>query len=171
MANPTLSHANSSAGNTTDDVRSPVDVAGMECGQPTLQLLDDLQFMVRDVLSQWQHPADAVERRSSRRIPFNKSIALFAVDEESEEPVGQPFLVTGRDISAQGVGFSHDGPLPNTKVAVAFEIPGGCSQFVLVKLTWCRFTRRGTYESGGTFLRPISPPIDAPLDWTAMPRL
>jgi len=166
MANPSLSDIE-----TTDDMRTPVDVAGLECGQPTLQLLDEVQFMVRDILSQWQHPADALERRSTRRVAFYKSIALFVVDEETEEPVGQPFLVNGRDISAQGVGFSHEGPLPNTKVAIAFELPNGCSQFVLVRLTWCRFTRRGTYESGGMFVRPIAPPEDIALDWNAMPLL
>ena len=72
-------------------------------------------FMVRDILTQWQHPADAIERRSTHRVPFHKSIALFDIDEETEEPSVKPFCVTGRDISAQGVGFSHEGPLPHTE--------------------------------------------------------
>ncbi len=147
---------------------SIADYAGFECGLPTMQLLDEIQQLVRDLLSQWQHPADALERRRAPRMSFQKSIALFEVDEESELPIGEPFLAIGKDISLQGVGFTHTGPLPFTKVAVGFELPGGCSQFVLVRLTWCRFTRRGHYESGGMFLRPVAPPHDAAIDWDQM---
>lgn len=157
--------------NENEEIRDPVEVAGVECGHPTLQLLDDVQFMVRDVLRQWQHPADAAERRTCQRIPFQKSIALFAIDGETEQPSGEPYLVTGKDISINGVGFSHDSPLPFNKVAVGFELPNGCSQFVLVRLSWCRFTRRGVYESGGMFIRPITPPNDITLDWTKMRRI
>jgi len=132
--------------------------------------LDEVQFMVRDILSQWKHPTDATERRNNHRVPFQKSIALFDIDKETEQPTGEAYCVTGRDISAQGVGFSHEGPLPHTKVAVAFELPNGCSQFVLVRLTWCRFTRRKTYDSGGMFVRPIECPEDFTFDWNAMPR-
>jgi hypothetical protein len=166
MANPYLTDID-----TNDELQTPLDVAGVECGQPTLQLLDEVQFLVRDILTQWRHPADAIERRGNHRVPFHKSIALFDIDEETERPIGQAYRVTGRDISAQGVGFSHEGPLPHTKVAVAFELPDGCSQFVLVRLTWCRFTRRGTYESGGTFVRPITSLKNISFDWNAMPRL
>lgn len=147
---------------------SHVGSTGLECGIPTLQLLDEVQHLVRDLLSQWQHPTDALERRQWPRIAFQKSIALFEVDEESELPIGNPYLVTGKDISMQGVGFSHVSPLSFTKVAIGFELPGGCSQFVLVRLSWCRFTRSGTYESGGMFLRPVSPPAGIALDWETM---
>ncbi|TWU13200.1 PilZ domain protein [Symmachiella macrocystis] len=165
MANPSLTDIDPS-----NEMRAPMDVAELDCGQSTLQLLDEVQFMVRDILTQWQHPIDSIERRSNHRVPFNKSIALFDIDEQTDQPTGEAYLVTGRDISSHGVGFSHGGPLPHTKVAVGFELPNGCSRFVLVRLTWCRFTRRGTYDSGGMFIRPIPSPDDMKFDWNEIPR-
>ncbi len=163
MSNPLLTPQE-----VTDIEELDIGTTGLECGLPTLQLLDDVHHLVRDLLTQWQHPSDALERRHRPRIPFLKSIALFEVDEESELPIGNPYLVNGKDISMKGVGFSHTSPLPFTKVAIGFELPDGCSQFVLVRLSWCRFTRRGTYESGGMFLRRVAPPQGIALDWNGM---
>jgi len=153
------------------DMETSAPIYAVRAERSALELLDDVHSMVRDVLSQWQHPTDALERRDVPRIAFQKSLALFEVDQSSETPIGEPQLVIGKDISMYGVGFRHDGPLPFTKVAIGFELPDGCSQFILVRLTWCRFTRRGHYESGGTFLRPIDAPDGVSLEWNSMTRL
>lgn len=144
---------------------------GQESETDALRLVDNVEHLVRDLLSQWKHPDDALERRHWPRVGFQKMIALFAFDHDQECPTGQPWLATGKDISLQGVSFTHIAPLPFTKVAIGFELPGGFSQFALTRLSWCRFTRRGVYESGGTFLRPIEVPEEVLLDWDNLQRI
>jgi hypothetical protein len=166
MPSPLLTHTEETQAADVDDFNSDI-----EDGQRALLQVERVDHLVRDLLAQWQHPSDALERRGLSRIGFQKQIALFAYDNAEQQVTGEPWLVTGKDISLQGVSFSHIAPLPFSKVAIGFEVPGGFSRFVITRLSWCRFTRRGVYESGGTFLRSITLPKGFALDASSMQRI
>ena len=57
---------------------------GQESETDALRLVDNVEHLVRDLLSQWKHPDDALERRHWPRVGFQKMIALFAFDHDQE---------------------------------------------------------------------------------------
>lgn len=125
---------------------------------------------VHELLASWQNGGSLVQRRRWHRVRFNKSILLVPLDDRSEQFDEEPRLVAGRDISLGGISFSHRRPLPYAKVAVAFESPEGISEMIVTRLSWCRFTSRGEYQSGGKFLRQIPrDPNAEPICWSALP--
>jgi len=166
MPSPLIAHSEYGRATGADGFDS-----GIQSGERAVRQAEGVDHLVRDLLAQWQHPADALERRSWTRVGFQKLIALFAYDDTEQPFSGEPWLVTGKDISLQGVSFSHIAPLPFSKVAISFEVPGGFTRFVVAKLSWCRFTRKGVYESGGKFLHSVTLPEDIALDVSSMQRI
>jgi hypothetical protein len=103
------------------------------------------------------------ERREHIRYAFPAVMALTPVDAVSLEPLAEPTLVTGKQISHSGLGFFHSGPLLHRCFLVSIVNESGDhrdSQFVL-RTGWCRFLGKGLYESGGQFIR-IVPNRSAP---------
>ena len=115
----------------------------------------EVDQLVQDLLASWQHAAPAVQRRRWHRAQFDRPLVFVPLDEHSQEPIDRPRRVSGKDISLHGISFSHSRPLPYTKVAVAFAVEGGGCEPFLTRLTWCRFTRNGIYQSGGQFLKRL----------------
>jgi hypothetical protein len=97
-----------------------------------------------------------VQRRRWHRVPYDRPILITPLDDETNEPNGPSQLVPGRDISLGGVSFAHREPLASRKVACTFEPSSPTSESVIVRLTWCRFTKEGWYQSGGQFVQSIS---------------
>jgi len=125
---------------------------------------------IHELLASWQNPRQVVQRRRWHRVRFNKMIFLVPLDDRTEEFVGEPRLVAGKDISLGGICFAHQRPLPHSKVAVAFEAPDGISELIVTRLSWCRFTSRGEYQSGGKFLRQIPRgEREAQIRWASLP--
>jgi len=96
------------------------------------------------------------ERRDIRRYSFPLLLKLTPVNGASLVEHGDSTTVIGKDISERGIGMYHREPLPY-RTAVA-EFSDGCGQrtSLLVELLWCRFDRRGWYESGGRLIRVLS---------------
>lgn len=65
-------------------------------------------------------------------------------------------MVDGRDISVGGFSFRHLEPLAERFVVVTFPMETSNKVHRAMRLGWCRFLRRGIYESGGKFLHNVN---------------
>lgn len=128
--------------------------------EAVLQRIHEVTTYVETLVASWNGPSTFVERRRWHRIPYHQNILVTPLHDETNEPNGPPLLLPGRDISLGGVSFAHKDPLPYRKVACTFDRTSGCRESVIVKLTWCRFTKEGCYQSGGQFVQSISLNID-----------
>jgi hypothetical protein len=99
------------------------------------------------------------DRRRYVRHPMPLLMELTPVNAETEEPVGSAIVVVGKSLSEQGIGFFHQHALPYRHAIVRVEDGAESELALLVDLAWCRYTRYGWYESGGTFLKMISESI------------
>ena len=107
------------------------------------------------------HPQqDLVERRRESRYPFPHLIYLTPVGKDGAIPEGDAVVVVGRHLSACGLGFYHTRPLPYRRMIASLEAANKHWIGFLVDLSWCRFTRKGWYESGGRFLQAITSPLE-----------
>ncbi len=99
------------------------------------------------------------ERRREPRYSFPVVIQLTPVDPKTLQPVDQPRLATGVQISASGLGFYHCRPIPHRCVLVAFDIDrsstGPPEPRLLMRTKWCRFVGPDLYESGGQFVKVV----------------
>lgn len=142
--------------NTT--VRETYEVLGLdqsEWASPD----EHVRACICGLLSQFQPRPMRVERRSDQRYPFPYLLYLTPVDAEGAPALSDTVVVVGKHISEHGIGFYHTRPLPHRRIFVSFEVGDGSSMSFLTNLTWCRFTKQGWYESGGRFVRAVSPPL------------
>ena len=79
--------------------------------------------------------------------------------------MGDSKLAVGRDISLGGISFTHTDPLPCRNIAISFALDNGVLATAVTRLTWCRFTLDGVYQSGGLFLRTVEFPDSHDFDW------
>jgi hypothetical protein len=76
-------------------------------------------------------------------------------------PVAEPLVVIGKTLSERGLGFYHAEPLPYRRVIASLESPQGAWVAFLMDLNWCRFSRKGRYETGGRFLQAVASPMES----------
>lgn len=122
----------------------------------------------------WVRSGPVTEGRVALRVPFDETVVVTPWDVAGRAPAGPAILAAGRDLSTSGLSFSHAGTLPYRYVAVSFrgdrrdEEGRPVIETLLVRLIWCRFTRRGLYLSGGklegtlgeSFGRPLAVLLD-----------
>jgi hypothetical protein len=120
-----------------------------------------VQSQIWGLLGSLYPRGNIVERRSERRFPYPYLLRLHPVDDDGVTPQGESFIVVGKHLSENGLGFYHPKPIVQRRVIVSLETPNGVRLAFLMTLTWCRFTRHGWYESGGQFLQAVSPAVDA----------
>jgi hypothetical protein len=131
---------------TLEIPRAPVRVAALAAG-------GQIGEQVRLALSAIQRAPNAPERRRTQRFAYPQLIEITPADPQTLEPLDEPLVVVGKQISENGLGFYHCAPLPYRYVIVALERGFRGPVRLLLDLSWCRFTRHGWYESGGRFLR------------------
>jgi len=131
------------------------------------EILEALGLLLDPASASWQSGQQAHERREAIRVPLVQEICVVGLGDDFE-PATAPLLMDGRDISGQGLSFSHGKPITTRFAAVSFKVASGI-ETVVVRLAWCRFSRPGSYVSGGKFVkyRPIA---NIPSDWTALER-
>jgi len=129
-----------------------------------LERLGEVERLVGSALASWQDPEQVVQMRRFHRLPFQQPLLLTALDDRTDEPIGEPIRVHGRDISHGGLSIEHEGPLTCRKVAITLPEENGRSEMLVVRLTWCRFTRRGIYQSGGPIVRSTRCAASQPCD-------
>ena len=99
----------------------------------------------------WHRTSSLIYSRRTHRVPFAESLTIRGLD-ESLNPVDREFTARSRDISAHGISFRHEGPLPYRFVELSYQTARGTITR-RVRLTWCRYSVEGSYVSGGRFLR------------------
>ena len=132
---------------------------------PVLRRVRELECLVEAVVASWHQSLPILLSRRWHRVGFEKPIALTNVDDVSGLPVGDSKLAVGRDISLGGISFTHTDPLPCRNIAISFALDNGVLATAVTRLTWCRFTLDGVYQSGGLFLRTVEFPDSHEFDW------
>ena len=87
------------------------------------------------------------EKRHQRRVSFSRPATMYF----DGEPM--PFPVMIRDISMEGIGFTHDIPLEPGEVTLRVSSECGQTICARVNILWCREMMRHYYISGGEFIR------------------
>lgn len=101
----------------------------------------------------WHRTSSLIYSRKTHRVPFTGELTIRGLD-ENLKPVDCEFAARSRDISADGISFRHDGPLPYRFVELSYQTARGLVTR-RVRLTWCRYSAEGSYFSGGRFLRDV----------------
>lgn len=133
-----------------------------------LRRVEEISRMIDSLVASWQTPVTIQQRRRWHRMKYTRLLLMTPLDTVTEEICGEPQIVTGRDISPGGISFSHREPMPYRKTILTFVLTDGDVESAVTKLTWCRFTRDGWYQSGGMFLRRTKCPIEGEIDWEAL---
>ncbi len=121
---------------------------------------DEVRAKVGELLA-WRFPQRRmVDRRSDQRYPFPELVLLTPVEACDDQARQESVVAVGKHISESGLGFYHPAPLPHRRVIASFEVEEGRWVAFLMDLKWCRFTCKGWYESGGTFLQSVVSPFD-----------
>ncbi|MDY0170563.1 MAG: hypothetical protein RBS80_28745 [Thermoguttaceae bacterium] len=128
--------------------------------EPNAAPSDDVRTQVWALLTTLYPKHEMVERRRDTRYPFPYLIHLTPVGEDGVTPEGETIVVVGKHLSERGLGFFHPKPLPHRRMIASLQAVGGQWMGFLIDLTWCRFTKKGWYESGGRFLDPVLSPME-----------
>jgi hypothetical protein len=121
-----------------------------------LHRIQELECLLESVVASWNAGVPTFEKRHGQRVLYTKPMLLTPLLDDTETPAGNSVVVVGHDLSLGGISFVHRQPLPCRKVALRFIQQERVSEAVLVRLIWCRFTRRADYLSGGRLLRVSS---------------
>ena len=124
---------------------------------PLVQLAE-ISRIVNQVVATWHAPLSLAEQRGSHRLRYERPAILTPLDDADAAPAGHK-IISGRDISPSGFSFTHLDPLACRRAIVTFAFENAPWNAVVLRLSWCRFTRAGIYQSGGKFLNPILPPL------------
>ena len=129
--------------------------------EPNATPSDNVRTQVWALLTTLYPKHEMVERRRDTRYPFPYLIHLTPVGEDGVTPEGETIVVVGKHLSERGLGFFHPKPLTHRRMIASLQAVGGQWMGFLIDLTWCRFTKKGWYESGGRFLDPVLSPMES----------
>ena len=129
--------------------------------EPSGPIDEDVRTQVWGMLNTLYPRNGLAERRRENRFPFPYLVHLTPVGEDGYSPQGDTFVVVGKHLSEQGLGFYHPKPLPYRRMIASLETQSGQWIGFLIDLSWCRFTKQGWYESGGRFLQSVLSPVDS----------
>jgi hypothetical protein len=119
----------------------------------------EVRKQVRGLLSEILYAADASsERRRQIRYPFPQPVYLTLVNADGTAPEGEPIVAAGKDLSESGIAFFHAKPLPSQQMIVSLQVAHGRWMAFVIQLTRSRAIRQGWHESGGRFVRSVTPP-------------
>jgi hypothetical protein len=132
-----------------------------DCWGPSPRGIPEVERLIESLVASWHASAQLLQNRRWHRTPYRKPLVITPMDHEADVASAGSRLATGRDLSAGGLSFLHKHPLPHRIVAITFGLEPDMPTAIVTRLTWCRFTRWGEYQSGGKFLRTIeSPEVD-----------
>lgn len=99
----------------------------------------------------------AVERRRGGRVTLPRVLQMTPVLADGLTQAGAPFAVVSRRVSERGIDFFSRVAIPHRYVRL--DLVADRDQVgVVVQLRWCRFSRGGIYENGGSFVHYIIQP-------------
>ncbi|MBW3543806.1 MAG: hypothetical protein KY476_26455 [Planctomycetes bacterium] len=131
--------------------------------------ISELEQLVASVAASWHASPCLLHSRRWHRVGYRRPAVLTPLADECARE-GMSWAITGKDISLGGFSFVHARPLPHRFVAVTFVAGVEQPVTLLVRLTWCRFTREGRYQSGGSFVREIVLDDVPAEDWLRLPQ-
>jgi hypothetical protein len=134
-----------------------------------LPRLQAISRIVNQVVASWHSPLALAEQRGWQRIRYDRPAILTLLDDRGHWSLGIHKVVSGRDISPSGFSFTHLDPLACRRVIVTFAFEPEETEAIELKLTWCRFTRAGIYQSGGKFVNPTPSPLPRELILDELP--
>ena len=138
-------------------------------GAAVLARIRGLDGLLESVLASWHNSRQILQVRRWHRLEYAQPLCLTPLD-ENEQLCDESWLVDGRDLSLGGLSFRHRRALVCRKAAVTFLLDADEIESVVVRLTWCRFTQAGIYESGGPFVRRLAEAPPQLSDWRLLPR-
>jgi hypothetical protein len=153
----------------TTAVPSRSELDRLPTGVAALKGIRELETLLDRFVASWHSSPPLMESRSHHRVRYDKPLVLTPMDPHSHGPAGEPRLVQGRDISLGGCSFCHIDPLPCGRVALTFGLEDERPVTFMLRLTWCRFTQDGLYQSGGKFLKPVDLPNGPGTEWRTLP--
>ncbi len=139
-------------------------------GSQLLARLQGLEALFDSVVASWHNSRQILQARRWHRIAYPRPIGLTPLDAATLHPAGPTCVVQGRDLSVGGLSFSHRSTLACRLAAVTLWLNEHDCETVAVRLTWCRFTAQGVYQSGGSYLRRLETRPFGTCDWRALPQ-
>jgi hypothetical protein len=130
--------------------------------------LEAISRIVNQVVASWHSPLALAEQRRWHRISYDRPAILTLLDDRTQVAMVHK-VVSGRDISPSGFSFTHLDPLACRRAIVTFAFEPDETEAIELRLTWCRFTRAGIYQSGGKFVNPTACPLPSELNLDNLP--
>ncbi len=121
--------------------------------------LTEISRIVNQVVASWHSPTALGEQRRWQRMNYRRPAVITPLEDRTGEPLAQHKIVSGRDISPNGFSFTHLDPIACRSAIVTFAFEQRPWNAIVIRLSWCRFTRAGVYQSGGKFVNPAESPI------------
>lgn len=117
-----------------------------------LRRVPELNKLVDSVVASWYLEPTAVSSRKWHRIPYAGPIGLTTIDLSSKKMGSELQIVESRNLSIEGISFSHQNQIGSREVAVTFDLEKPVMEFLVVRLAWSRFSEDRLFQSGGKFL-------------------
>ena len=97
----------------------------------------------------------APEQRIRDRFPIFCCMQLTPLDAVGRPLFDEQMNVVGKDLSTQGVSFSHDSALPSRRLLLCIDVSETARVNVEAEITWTRQTLIGLFESGCRLIRKV----------------
>ena len=102
-------------------------------------------------------PVTSDERRSRNRYPIYCCMRMTPVGRDGSLQAHDTITVVGKDISTNGISFSHEAALPNKQLVISLELAEIGDFGVEAEVLWSRQSLIGLYESGCRLIRKVTP--------------
>ncbi len=122
---------------------------------PCLRRLPELNKLADSIVASWNLEPFALSSRHWHRIPCERQIGLAFFDPKTKSLISELTIVECRNLSIEGISFSHDVPILSREVAITFDLDREDREFLVVNLAWSRFSEERVFQSGGQFLYQI----------------
>lgn len=119
---------------------------------PCLRRLPELNRLADSIVASWYLEPYALSSRQWHRIPCQRSVGLSFFDPRTQVLSSELTIVECRNLSIEGISFSHDVPIFSREVGITFDLDGPDREFLIVRLAWSRFSQDRVFQSGGQFL-------------------
>lgn len=119
---------------------------------PCLRRIPELNKLADTVVASWYLEPSHISSRKWHRIPLERPIGLALFNPETKQLESEVEVVEGRNLSIEGISFSHPRPIYSREVAITFDLKKPVREFLVVRLAWSRFSENQTFQSGGKFL-------------------
>ncbi|MEM8943888.1 MAG: hypothetical protein AAGD11_01800 [Planctomycetota bacterium] len=108
----------------------------------------DLRRRVSDAAAAYRQPRRS-DAAANQLLP---SLQARLLPLDGQGRTGSSCQIEVKDFDERGITFQHQRPLHDRRALVVLEGPNLEQITAEVDLSWCRFSQRGHYTSGGRFV-------------------